>query len=304
MEDAIDAIEQLGSDFETEFYAVYDGHSGTHAVEFVKRCLPGAVRNHRYFGDPSRICDALCEAFTVTDEELLEMIRLQPRPRRKSSLALAVLDGSSTEDGTRLELYSNNALSAGCVTCVAVVRGSRLHVANLGDCRAVLCCRGEMRALTVDHNPQNNEIERERLGELGVEVSSDGYLHGRIGVSRAFGDWAWDAEEKCLGLLCLPVVTEAEIASDTEFLLLACDGVFEKMSTTEAGQIVRRSLRAKGEAKVAAEALVRNAEKRNGTDNLSAVVVLFNLPPSTTTERSAPRLFRTKLQEELGRTEA
>ena len=27
------------------------------------------------------------------------------------------------------------------------------------------------------------------------KVSSDGYVHGRIGVSRAFGDWAWDAEE-------------------------------------------------------------------------------------------------------------
>merc|ERR1712196_518268 len=55
-----------------------------------------------------------------------------------------------------------------------------------------------MEALTLDHSAETNEAERDWLKALGVEVGSDGYLHG---VSRAFGDWAWDAEEKCHDLL-------------------------------------------------------------------------------------------------------
>jgi len=147
-----------------------------------------------------------------------------------------------------------------------------------------------MTALTVDHRPQDNDGERDRLEGLGVEVSSDGYLHGRIGVSRAFGDWAWDAGEKCKGLLCRPDVVTTEITSDTEFLLLACDGVFEKMTTREAGQIVRRRLRAGGDAQAAAETLVKHAVKRKGSDNMSAIVVLFKRPPGDE-HRAAPRLF-------------
>merc|ERR1711933_102772 len=182
-------------------------------------------------------------------------------------------------------------LSSGCVACAAIVISSVVYVANLGDCRAIMCTAGEMTTLTVDHRPEGNDEERERLQNLGIEVSSDGYVHGRIGVSRAFGDWAWDAEEKCKGLLCQPDVSVAEITSDTEFLLLACDGVFEKMTNREAGQIVRRRLRAIGDPKEAAEYLIKNASKRNGSDNLSAVIVLFKRPADAAVERTAPRLF-------------
>jgi len=154
-----------------------------------------------------------------------------------------------------------------------------------------MCSAGEMLTLTVDHRPEGNDEERERLQNLGIEVSSDGYVHGRIGVSRAFGDWAWDAGEKCKGLLCQPDVSAFEITSDAEFLLLACDGVFEKMTNREAGQIVRRRLRTTGDPKDAAEALVKNASKRNGSDNLSAVIVLFQRPVDVAVERTAPRLF-------------
>jgi len=180
-------------------------------------------------------------------------------------------------------------LSSGTVCTVVALRGQTLHIANLGDCRAMVCRNGEMVQLTVDHHPIDNPVDAERLRSLSVEVSCDGYLHGRIGVSRAFGDWAWYAEEKCLGLTCEPDMYEAEVTEDTEFLLLACDGIFEKMSTKEAGQTVRRALRRTRNAKESAEALIKMAEKSNGTDNLSAIVVIFTLPPSNDGGRMAPR---------------
>jgi len=147
--------------------------------------------------------------------------------------------------------------------------------------------------LTVDHHPINNEEDAARLKSLGVSVSRDGtdaYLHGRLGVPRAFGDWAWHMKEKCLGLSSTPDIYEAEVTDDTEFMLLACDGIFEKMSSKEAGQIVRRNLRRTRNAKEAAEALVKNASKMEGTDNLSAIVVIFTLPASNDSGRVAPRM--------------
>merc|ERR1712151_1317921 len=54
---------------------------------------------------------------------------------------------------------------------------------------------------------------------------------------------------------------------------------------------VRRSLRSNGDPKVAAETLVKNALKRNGSDNVSASVVMFKRPPPLGgEERQAPPL--------------
>jgi len=273
MEDAVDATCHLGGSTEIEFYVVYDGHGGTQAVEFVKNRLPGCICGKTNFTDRASIDVALCESFKQIDAELLRHLQHNTPPQLLATNAASYV------------------LSSGCVACAAIVISSVVYVANLGDCRAIMCTAGEMTTLTVDHRPEGNDEERERLQNLGIEVSSDGYVHGRIGVSRAFGDWAWDAEEKCKGLLCQPDVSVAEIASDTEFLLLACDGVFEKMTNREAGQIVRRRLRATGDPKEAAEALIKNAGKRNGSDNLSAVVVLFKRPADAAVERTAPRLF-------------
>merc|ERR1719498_846427 len=133
-----------------------------------------------------------------------------------------------------------------------------------------------MEQLTIDHSP-NMEEEKERLEKLGVEVSSDGYLHGRICVSRAFGDWAWDAQDKCRGVICEPEVQKVPLTDNSEFLLLACDGIFEKLSSKEAAQVVRRELRATGSPQAASEAVVKEAHCRGSQDNLSAVVVLFKL---------------------------
>lgn len=290
MEDAIDARPRLPGEILTEFYAVYDGHSGVAAVDFVKRRLPEVISGHGGFNDPERMQEVLSDACTVTDDELLAQFRQQQKPANGKRPESADNDAGVGEESGE-PTSASYLLSSGCVACIALIRGTAIHIVNLGDCRAVLCRGGEMVPLTVDHSPLENEEERKRLQALSVEVSCDGYLHGRIGVSRAFGDWAWHAEEKCKGLICNPDVSQAEAADDAEFLLLACDGIFEKMSTKEAGQIVRRRLRATGDAKAAAEALVKNAVKRNGTDNLSAVIVIFNLPASNDSSRVAPRLF-------------
>lgn len=298
MEDAVDLHPSLpGAEESTEFYAVHDGHGGTGAVEFVRRRLRPLVCAHPGFNDESGLMEALSEAFIMTDQEHLnELDPPSPKNLCDAAPSAPIPPAPQASDLTRAtsvhkELGGDNVLSPGCVTCVAVLRGGFAYVAHLGDVRAVLCNGGEMEHLTEDHCPFA-DVERQRLGELGVEVSSDGYMHGRICVSRAFGDWVWDSQEKCPGVICKPEVQKVPLVDNSEFLLLACDGIFEKLSSKEAAQVVRRRLRTTGCPQAASEALVKEAHCRGSQDNLSVVVVLFKLPPKVSdSERSAPRLF-------------
>ncbi|CAM9306762.1 unnamed protein product, partial [Choristocarpus tenellus] len=65
-------------------------------------------------------------------------------------------------------------------------RSVALHVANVGDCRAVICQRGKAVAITRDHKPDLPD-EMARIEAAGGYVSR-GRVNGTLGVSRSFGD--------------------------------------------------------------------------------------------------------------------
>lgn len=120
---------------------------------------------------------------------------------------------------------------------------------------------------------------------MGVEVSCDGYIHSKLEVCRAWGDFG--SQGKLPGLIAEPEVFEKTVTDITEFLVLACDGVFEKLSWEEVGRIARRKLRSGGDPKAAAEAIITMAVKAGTSDNVSCTVVLFKAPPQI--ERSSSR---------------
>ena len=66
---------------------------------------------------------------------------------------------------------------------------------------------------------------------------------GGLAVSRALGDFTRSTWTKCPGLLSEPDVTVFSVDADTEFILLASDGVFESMTNLDAVQSIRRQLR-------------------------------------------------------------
>ena len=77
------------------------------------------------------------------------------------------------------------------LVCMQVDTG--LYLANVGDCRAVVCDDGEARALTRDHKPGSNDMEMARLqnaGENGSEVCRCKTWYYSIGAARAF----WQGE--------------------------------------------------------------------------------------------------------------
>ena len=67
-----------------------------------------------------------------------------------------------------------------------------------------------------------------------------------------------------------------QLTPSDEFLILACDGVWDVLSSECAVDIVRERLITRGvSCKEAAQELVQMAYRRGSTDNITAIVIRF-----------------------------
>ena len=157
------------------------------------------------------------------------------------------------------------------VTCVALIKGDDLWVANLGDCRAVSCKENLAAAISEDHAPDKNRAEALRLQEHGVQVSG-GYAGDHVAVSRAFGNICLKSRRKVEGLLCEPQIYHL-ICSEIDFLIMGSDGIWDALREQSALSHARKTLRTTAKPEDAAAAVLRSAAKVSKSDN-SAVGTL------------------------------
>ncbi|KAL6112310.1 uncharacterized protein ACO6RY_09097 [Pungitius sinensis] len=163
---------------------------------------------------------------------------------------------------------------SGCTACVAHVSKGVLHVANLGDSRAVLGVRepdGTWSAVSLssDHNAENPDELQRILGEHPLSERRTAVRHDRLlGLLlpfRAFGDvrFKWSAETLRRVyetrpevrrtpppphyltppyLSARPEVTVHRITPGDRFLVLATDGLWELMHRQTVVQLVGEHL--------------------------------------------------------------
>lgn len=147
-------------------------------------------------------------------------------------------------------------------------------VANAGDCRAVLCRKGEAIDLSQDHRPIYPS-ERRRVEELGGYVD-DGYLNGVLSVSRALGDWDMKLPRGSSSpLIAEPEFQQMVLTEGDEFLIIGCDGIWDVMSSQHAVSLVLRGLRRHDDPEQCARDLVMEALRLNTFDNLTVIIVCF-----------------------------
>ncbi|XP_059458609.1 probable protein phosphatase 2C 25 [Corylus avellana] len=201
MEDRYSAVVDLHGDSRQAFFGVFDGHGGANAAEFA------ADNMGRYIMNQSK---------KISQEEIVEAVR----------------DGYLTTDAEFMKKHSGGGTC--CVT--ALIQEGNLVVSNAGDCRAVMSREGVAEALTSDHRP-SREDEKERIETLGGYV--DCYqgvwrVQGSLAVSRGIGDRhlkQWITAE--------PETRVLRIEPDCEFLILASDGLWDKVNNQEAVDAVR-----------------------------------------------------------------
>ena len=120
------------------------------------------------------------------------------------------------------------------------------------------------------HPVSQDEQERiEAAGGLVIWMGS-WRVNGNLSVSRAIGD----AAEKSL------IVGEADVMSEVlggseDYLLLACDGVWDVLNGDEVAESVYKHLSRGGTKQGVAKAIVDFARSEGSGDNITAIVLFF-----------------------------
>jgi protein phosphatase 1G len=140
----------------------------------------------------------------------------------------------------------------GCTAVVCLVRPDVLVVANAGDSRAVLSRRRQAVPLSEDHKP-NLPTERDRIRKAGgtIERQQVGTMvqyrvNGNLNLSRSIGDLEYKKNPN-LGpneqIICsTPDVHVFKREAGDEFLIIACDGIWDVLGSQDAVDFVHERL--------------------------------------------------------------
>ncbi|KAL1189280.1 putative protein phosphatase 2C 49 [Cardamine amara subsp. amara] len=250
-----DLSSRVGSLYElpkpSAFYAVFDGHGGPEAAAYVRKNAIRLLFEDDKFPQTSQVNNIFVEEV-------------------KSSLRNTFLQAD-------LDLAEDRSISSssGTTALAALLFGRHLMVANVGDCRAVLCRNGEAIDMSQDHRPIYLP-ERRRVEECGGFID-DGYLNGVLSVTRALGDWDMKLPRGSQSpLIAEPEIKQINLTEEDEFLIIGCDGIWDVLTSQEAVSIVRRGLRRHDDPMRCARELAMEALRLNTFDNLTVVVVCFS----------------------------
>jgi len=161
---------------------------------------------------------------------------------------------------------------------VALIAENRVFVANAGDCRTILCRKGQAVALSKDHVASCME-ERDRVIKAGGQVKwqIDTWRVGSaaLQVTRSIGD-----DDVKPAVTAEPEVTETLLSTDDEYLVMASDGLWDTISNEEVISLIKDTVKEPG---MCSKRLATEAVERGSKDNITVIVIF--LRPVSTVER-------------------
>ena len=139
----------------------------------------------------------------------------------------------------------------GCTACVALVTKDEIYVANAGDSRCVLARNGHAIEMSTDHKPEL-PTEKARIEKAGGFVEEN-RVKGILNLSRSLGDLEYKSE-KSLGpelqmITAFPELKVEKITAQTDFVIIACDGIWDCLTSQEAVDFVAEQLKKHGKDK-------------------------------------------------------
>ncbi|RKP22477.1 phosphatase 2C-like domain-containing protein, partial [Syncephalis pseudoplumigaleata] len=153
--------------------------------------------------------------------------------------------------------------------------------ANAGDSRAVLSVDGEAKPLSFDHKPVNQD-ESARIVKAGGFVEF-GRVNGNLALSRAIGDFEFK-QNKMLSpeeqiVTSNPEITEHQITEKDEFVVLACDGIWDCLTSQKVVDYIRRGIAARLPLEKICERIMERCLAKEsdlggvGCDNMTITIV-------------------------------
>ncbi|KAF1836296.1 protein phosphatase-like protein 2C [Decorospora gaudefroyi] len=285
-----DSLSQAVVETDNGYFAIFDGHAGTFAADWCGKKLHLILEDTIRKNPNTPIPELLDQTFTVVDQQLeklplknsgctavIAVLRWEDRvPNAQSSTGSVLFAPAAVsavkaagEGGEAADAVSSEPAAEQQVEARLRNDASRqrvLYTANVGDARIVLCRNGRALRLSYDHKG-SDENEGRRVASAGGLILNN-RVNGVLAVTRALGD----AYMKDL-VTGHPYTTETVIQADQdEFLILACDGLWDVCSDQEAVDLVRQV----HDPQEASKKLVDYALARFSTDNLSCMVVRFD----------------------------
>ncbi|KAF2140718.1 uncharacterized protein K452DRAFT_299439 [Aplosporella prunicola CBS 121167] len=302
--------EQPVQETDNGYFAIFDGHAGTFAADWCGKKLHLLLEDAIRRQPNTPIPELLDQTFTSVDQQLeklplrnsgctavIAVLRWEDRvPNSQSatgSSAIAPLAAAasakaadtSTDAGAGTnqqqltaqasavnsgsvppQVDANNQPGTEAKLRESAQRQRVLYTANVGDARIVLCRKGRALRLSYDHKG-SDENEGRRIANAGGLILNN-RVNGVLAVTRALGD----SYMKDL-VTGHPYTTETVIQPDQdEFIILACDGLWDVCSDQEAVDLVRNI----ADPQAASKHLVDHALARFSTDNLSCMIVRFD----------------------------
>ncbi|XP_037605338.1 protein phosphatase 1G isoform X1 [Sebastes umbrosus] len=183
---------------------------------------------------------------------------------------------------------------SGTTAVVALIRGKQLIVANAGDSRCVVSERGKAVDMSYDHKPED-EVELARIKNAGGKVTMDGRVNGGLNLSRAIGDHfykrnkALPPEEQMIS--SMPDVKVLTLNGDHDFMVIACDGIWNVLSSQEVVDFISERIKPDQSGKVKAlssivEELLDHclapdtSGDGTGCDNMTCIIITLRAHPS------------------------
>lgn len=230
------------------YYGVYDGHGGKFVSNFLRNNLS------QFFVD-KQVMYPLNKLYVNCVYDKLQNVLV--------------------------EKYKKEATDCGS-TCLVVCHFKEnnkdyLNILNTGDSRCVICRNNIGIALTKDHKPDWPD-EYCRITKLGGQIKKIGNTVriNDLSVSRAFGDI-----ESSKFVTHLPDLYKYKITEKDKFIIVACDGLWDVLSSQDAVNFVLKNCYDSDMVKInqninISKKLSDYAIECDSGDNVTCIVVFFD----------------------------
>eukprot|EP00743_Colponemidia_sp_Colp-15_P000901 GILK01000994.1.p1 GENE.GILK01000994.1~~GILK01000994.1.p1 ORF type:complete len:362 (-),score=45.61 GILK01000994.1:171-1223(-) len=298
-------------------FGVFDGHGGKEVALFCERNFAAELKKSEAF-QRQDYAQALIQTFLRMDQLLTTPegkrqiqdfngnAREEAPGNDRSELVQKIVQEFARETGIQVRLSANgqpeetdendSVVNSGCTAVVALKCGNQLIVANAGDSRCVLSRNGVAVEMSLDHKP-DLETEKARIRAAGGTVSMDGRVNGNLNLSRAIGDMEYKRDKNLRPeeqmITAYPDIRTATLTDEDDFVVLACDGVWDVMTNQAVVDFVRERLQQNMKLSEIVEQIFENCiapDPMNtgglGCDNMTCLIVTLQPQANRSTNQA------------------
>lgn len=281
-------------------FGIYDGHGGVKAAQVARDKLPANFL--AFYRKSGTVESAFKQSFHQTDSEVLgnisrsmsraassrstgstESVQLRLEAREPSfrdcndwnAIGARRLDSLKRQQSWAEEHISTTAVAkfanCGTTATTVVLIDQKLHIAHVGDSRAILCRTNEVIRLCEDHRlSRPEELQRiEQCGGLVVDAAGSLRVNGVLAISRAIGDSSLKRF-----IISEPDVRSFDLTDQDLFVVIASDGVWDHVEEKIVREKVSDCLhRCGGTTEEASHEIVSAAFNAGSKDDISALVI-------------------------------